>query len=202
MAPNAWGSCTTAQLVDTAEVNQTQSLDTVLNLKLNKNALNPRVTVTGNSALNSSAEMSGVSITASQSLLPLIDVVAQATLEITYNYSNSFKSTFFENIEFNIVRNLISGPFLRAKGTLQSTLVLNSVVFGYTTTLEAPLLSLDTFGSIQLTNVTVIKKATTAGKVVDQSGNVCGLFTDSPALLIRSSVAIINSSTFENIDTG
>jgi hypothetical protein len=68
--------------------------------------------------------------------------------------------------------------------------------------LDAPLISLSSFGSIQFTNLSIVKRGVFRMRNADVGGNICGTNSNGPALLIKDSIGMISSSTFQNIETG
>jgi hypothetical protein len=202
-APDSKGICTYATLSDIVSVNELLSLDDALNTKLNKNALNPVVNVVGNTNLNNGAEFAGVTINVLGDITRSINVPFSVTLIAMYNSNNSFKATSISGVRFDISARFITSTLISAMGTSQSTFIINSVVFTYNPTLFAPLIICNSFGSIQFTDVSVIKNSVMMLKNADNTGgNICGITNDAPVLMIRGSTGIISSSVFENINTG
>jgi hypothetical protein len=193
------GVCGYATQYDVVIVNSMQSLDDALNTKLNKNALNPLINVTGNSFFNNGADMAGVKISGSEGN-PVIIVPGSSTLSILYTPNNSYKPTSMSGFQFNVTTPIISSSLIKGLGTTSSTVIINTVTFLYASSLGAELLSFSDFGSIQISNASVIKSSSVLSNA--DVGSICASVTDSSALLLKNSNGMIGSSTFQNINTG
>jgi hypothetical protein len=150
--------------------------------------------------------MAGVSIVgASSGAVPVVTVPSPATLSIIYTTSNSYKPTSLTGIGFSVLSTVIPLPLIQGTGTPQSSFVVNSVSFVFGGSLGAPLITLSTFGSLQFTNLSIVRGLTYAPYALrnaDEASDICGSLTDSPGLLIKDSTAVIVGSTFQGINTG
>jgi hypothetical protein len=200
-APDSKGLCGSAALVDIFQVDQFQTLDDALNTKLNKNAVNPVINITSSAYLNNGADMTGVSISGLATVIPVVTVTSSITLSVVYNSSNMFKPTSIFNIQFTLNARAVL-PFIEGIGTPQSSMIFNTLTISYNPTSSAPLISCSSFGSLQFTGISVIKNPSYLLRNADEASNICGILSDSPALLIKDSMGLISSSSFQNVDTG
>lgn len=201
-AADSKGVCAYATQYDVVAVNSMQSLDDALNTKLNKNSLNPLLNITGSSFLNNNADAAGVSISGSNGN-PVVIVPGSSTLSLLYTASNGYKPTSLYGFQFNITTPIISSPLIKGAGTSSSTVIVNTITFLYGSSLGAELLSFSDFGSVQFSNVSVVRTSSSLNMLSNaDDDNICGSVTNGPALLLRNSNGMIGSSTFQNIDTG
>jgi hypothetical protein len=184
------------------EVNLTQTLDDALNTRLNKNALNPLIDVTSDSFLNNGAGMYGVSIVGSSSGTPMVNVTSSVSLHVMYNSSASLKPTSILNVMFSVNAKALRSSLVNGVGGGQSSLVLSAVSISYIPTLIVPLISCHSFGDLQMVNFSVVRNGMSHLRNKEDSGNICGVRSDGPALLLKDCVGMISSSSLENIDTG
>jgi hypothetical protein len=173
---------------------------------LDKNSLTPIVSVVGSTTLNSGAEIAGISIIGiSSNTLFVVEVTSPVSLSVIYNSNNINKPTTISTLEFDVTFSVIPTPLLNGVGTSQTTLILNTVIVLYAPSLGAALISVNSFGSLQFSNLSVIKSPstpTTALNNMDVSSTLCYANPSGPALLIKDSLGMISSSVFQNIDSG
>jgi hypothetical protein len=204
--PNERGQCVVSQLSSPVEADGTRSLDMAINRELDKTSELPTVNVIGNTRLNSDVEISGIVIKGSSANLN-VTVSLPSTMFVTYN-GDTLLDTSIEQVNINITltrypASLIDGKTTRGGGTLY----LTNLNITYLSTLSVPLITLTSFDDVVCWAVAISKRQSNADDelmVGAERGqeNICGVYTDSPAILLSSSNATFNTCSFTNIDTG
>jgi hypothetical protein len=202
-APSSKGVCGYATQFNVVEVSLQQSLDDAINTKLNKEWMEPRVTIVMNTTLNRSVEMAGVILEGVlSSETPVILVASPVTLNIIYNSKNAERTTLISNVEFNIITSTMAISLVNGVGCPHSELIINNCFFQYKASLGAPLIVVDGFDGIDFIDMSVVKSAVKRLNNVEVLGNICDVYTDGPVLLVKNSVGRIASSSFRNVDRG